>query len=69
MGENAYTFFNVITDYASNENHLQARYINDLQSKCGKWLNIIGTRVADPKFSWEEEVKEYAYMMEYNNSK
>lgn len=62
-GENAYTFFNVITDYASNANHLQARYTNDLQTKCGSWLNQIGTKATDKKFSWDEEVKDYAYLI------
>ena len=63
FGENAYSFFNVITDYASNEVHTQVRTKHEMQIKCGTWLNMIGGRVADPKFTWEDEVKDYKYLM------
>lgn len=62
MGETAYCFFNVITDYASNTKHLQARSTHELQAKCGTWLNLIGEQVSNPKFTWEEEIKEYDYL-------
>jgi len=38
MGETAYAFFNVITDYVSNNDKLQAGAINGLQANCGNWL-------------------------------
>ena len=63
FGENAYSFFNVITDYASNAEHIQARTKHEMQVKCGTWLNMIGGLVADIKFTWEEEVKAYEYLM------
>ena len=63
LGENAYSFFNVITDYASNAEHIQARTKHEMQVKCGTWLNMIGGLVADIKFTWEEEVKAYEYLM------
>jgi hypothetical protein len=63
MGENAYSFFNVITDYSSNETHLQARTTHEMQSKCGKWLNLIGTQVNNSEFSWQKEVKDYSYLV------
>ena len=66
MGETAYAFFNVITDYASNNEKLQANAINGLQSSCGNWLNLIESKVSEPKFSWEIEVKDYQYL---NDSK
>lgn len=64
MGESAYAFFNVITDYASNVEHLQARSTNEMQAKCGTWLNLIGEQVSNPKFSWEEEVEDYSYLID-----
>ncbi len=63
FGENAYSFFNVITDYASNETHTQARTKHELQVKCGTWLNMVGGHVADTRFTWKEEVKDYEYLM------
>ncbi len=57
LGETAYAFFNVLTDYASNNDKLQAGAINGLQAKFGQWLNIIGAEYAKPKFSWQEEIK------------
>ena len=65
LGETAYAFFNVITDYASNNNTLQAGAINGLQAKCGQWLNIIGTEYAKPEFNWEEEIEQYHFLMNY----
>ncbi|MEI6554237.1 MAG: DUF932 domain-containing protein [Paludibacter sp.] len=62
MGESAYAFFNVITDYASNVEHLQVRSTNEMQVRCGTWLNLIGEQVSNPKFSWEEEVEDYNYL-------
>jgi hypothetical protein len=63
MGENAYAFFNVITDYASNVKHLQARNTNDLQARCGEWLNLLPTETKKPNFSWEDEIIEYKFML------
>jgi len=62
MGETAYAFFNVITDYASNNDKLQANAINGLQASCGNWLSIIQSKVSETMFSWEKEVKEYQYL-------
>ena len=67
MGENAYAFFNVITDYASNVKHLQARNTNDLQARCGEWLNLLPIETKKPNFSWEDEIDNYHFLLEYNN--
>lgn len=64
MGETAYAFFNVITDYASNTDTLQAGVINGLQAKCGEWLNLISTEYVKPKFSWEEEIKGFDKLLD-----
>ncbi|MEI7676457.1 MAG: DUF932 domain-containing protein [Bacteroidales bacterium] len=63
MGETAYAFFNVITDYASNNDKLHANAINGLQASCGNWLNLIDSKVSEPKFSWEKEVVDYNYLL------
>ena len=65
MGETAYAFFNVITDYASNNDKLQANAINGLQSSCGNWLNLIESKVSEPKFSWEKEIVDYNYLIDF----
>lgn len=66
MGETAYAFFNVITDYASNNKKLQTSAINGLQTKCGLWVNQIGELVSKPDFQWDVEVKDFAYLMKVN---
>lgn len=63
MGENAYAFYNVITDYASNTKHLQARTTNSMQIQCGKWLNLIEEQIAKPEFTWEAEIKDYNFLL------
>lgn len=63
LGETAYAFFNVITDYASNNDKLQASAINGLQAKCGQWLSLIPTEFIKPTFSWENEVYNYQYLL------
>ncbi len=63
MGETAYAFFNVITDYASNNKKLQAGSINGLQTKCGMWVNSVGELVSKAGFNWEVEIKDYLYLM------
>ena len=68
MGETAYAFFNVITDYASNNDKLQANAINGLQSSCGNWLNLIESKVSKPDFSWEKEIVDYNYLISVKNS-
>ena len=68
MGETAYAFFNVITDYASNTKHLQARNTHELQVKCGTWLNLIGELVSNPMFTWEEYVGDYKLLIEKTNA-
>ncbi len=65
MGETAYAFFNVVTDYASNNDKLQANAINGLQSSCGNWLNLIESKVSEPKFSWEKEIVDYNYLIDF----
>lgn len=62
MGETAYAFFNVVTDYASNYNKLQASAINGLQTSCGAWLNMIVKRSSESDFSWDMEIKGYEYL-------
>ena len=66
MGETAYAFYNVITDYASNSNKLQASAINGLQAKCGMWINEIGELITKPNFKWEDEIKDFTYLMQEN---
>ncbi len=66
MAENAYAFFNVITDYASNIKHLQARNTNELQARCGEWLNLLPTKIKKPAFSWEEEVSDHIDLIQYS---
>ena len=66
MGENAYAFFNVITDYASNIKHFQARSTNEMQVRCGTWLNLLPTEIIKPNFSWENEVSEQKDLIQYS---
>ena len=66
MGETAYAFYNVITDYASNSNKLQASAINGLQAKCGMWINEIGELITKHNFKWEDEIKDFTYLMQEN---
>lgn len=66
MGETAYTFFNVITDYASNNDKLPANAINGLQANCGNWLNLIQTEIIKPTFSWENEVTKHKDLIQYS---
>lgn len=63
LGETAYSLLNVITDYVSNSNEVQAGAINGLQTKCGMWINEIGHLVTSPNFSWDEEIKDYTYLL------
>ncbi|MEI8273168.1 MAG: DUF932 domain-containing protein [Paludibacter sp.] len=65
MGETAYAFFNVITDYASNNDKLQANAINGLQASCGSWLNLIPIEIIKPTFSWENEVIKHKDLIQY----
>jgi len=65
MGENAYAFFNVITDYASNVEHAQSRATHDSQAKCGTWLNLLPTEIIKPNFSWENELIDYNYLNDW----
>jgi len=65
MGENAYSFFNVITDYASNTKHLQARNTHELQARCGTWLNLLPSEIIKPNFSWDNEVSEQKELINY----
>lgn len=64
MGETAYSFYNVITHYASNNDQLQASAKNGLQTKCGMWINQIGELVTKQGFSWEEEIKDFEYLLQ-----
>ena len=63
MGETAYAFYNVITDFASNNEKLQASAKNGLQTKCGMWINQVGDLVAKQGFKWEEEIKDFEYLL------
>ncbi len=64
MGETAYAFFNVITDYASNTDTIQAGAINGLQAKCGEWLNMIAVENSKPNFSWKEQINGYNELLD-----
>jgi len=59
LGETAYAFFNVITDYASNYPHKQARTTHDLQNRCGRWLSEFCRRNSNDEIDWEEELVSY----------
>ena len=63
FGETAYAFFNVLTDYVSNNPELPAGSINGLQTKCGIWINQIGELVLKPGFDWDEEIKDFTYLL------
>ncbi len=63
FGETAYAFFNVITDYVSNNDQLPAGSINGLQTRCGMWINQIGDLELKPGFNWDEEIKDYTYLL------
>jgi hypothetical protein len=64
MGETAYAFYNVITHYASNNEKIQASAKNGLQTKCGMWINQVGELVTKHGFSWEEEIKDFEYLLQ-----
>jgi hypothetical protein len=64
MGETAYAFYNVITDYASNNQILQASARNGLQNICGMWINQVGQLINEPGFNWEQEIKDYEYLLQ-----
>lgn len=64
MGETAYAFYNVITHFASNNENLQASAKNGLQTKCGMWINQVGELVEKPGFKWEEEIKDFEYLLQ-----
>lgn len=66
MGETAYAFYNVITDFASNNENLQASAKNGLQTKCGMWINQVGELVSKPGFTWAEEIKGFEYLLRNN---
>lgn len=63
FGETAYAFFNVITDYASNNSQVNANSINGLQTKCGSWINQIDDLILKHGFNWDDEIKEYNYLL------
>ncbi len=65
MGETAYAFFNVITDYASNNDKPQANAINVLLANCGNWLNLIQTEIIKPTFSWNNEFENHSDLIQY----
>lgn len=69
LGETAYAFFNVVTDYASNNKQLQAGTINGLQSNCGEWLNLIVEKTKTPEFNWENEIEQFTYINDYLKSR
>jgi hypothetical protein len=64
MGETAYAFYNVITHFASNNENLQASAKNGLQTKCGMWINQVGELVEKQGFKWEEEIKDFEYLLQ-----
>jgi hypothetical protein len=65
MGETAYAFYNVISDYASNNGILQAGARNGLQQICGMWINHVGQLVAKSEFNWNHEIKNYEYLLQH----
>ena len=64
--QNTYTLFNVLTDYSSNYEKVLPSSRNGMQSKCGIWVNNIGELVSRNGFSWDEEIKDYKYLLDYN---
>ncbi len=63
MGETAYAFYNVVTDFASNSDEIKESAVNGLQTKCGLWINSLGKLVQSPEFSWEKELEDYQYLL------
>ena len=66
MGETAYAFFNVITDYASNSEQLPANTIHGNQRKCGNWLKEFVARVNNDDINWNDEVIGFENWLETN---
>jgi hypothetical protein len=64
FGETGYSFFNVITDFASRTENANA--INGLQTKCGTWLRELGEQVKSPGFNWGKELEDYLYLLDVN---
>lgn len=62
LGETAYAFYNVITDYASNNEILLPSARNGLQSICGVWINKVSQIADKPGFDWNNEIKDYEYL-------
>lgn len=63
FGETAYAFFNVITDYASNYPHLQARSTHTMQNRCGNWLSEFCQRQYGRSIDWKEELRGYEQLI------
>ncbi len=61
FGETAYAFFNVITDYASNFPHLQARSMHSMQGRCGNWLTEFCDKHYKKTIDWEIELPDYKF--------
>jgi hypothetical protein len=61
--ETAYTFYNVITHYATNNKELHVNVINGLQKKCGIWLNSVHSLPGTPNINWDDEIKGYKYLL------
>jgi hypothetical protein len=63
QGETAYALFNTITDYVSNSDDFQKSAINGMQKMCGTFISGIGEKVKQEVFSWDEEIKDYMFML------
>jgi hypothetical protein len=56
LGETAYAFFNVITGFASNVDHIQARTTHSMQGRCGGWLSEFCKEYSGKKIDWDKEL-------------
>ncbi|HMQ69969.1 MAG TPA: DUF932 domain-containing protein [Ignavibacteria bacterium] len=64
MSDNAYSAFNVATDFINNRDFIKSYRYNDYQIKAGKWLKEFASR--KNKETLEEYLKDYAYLMNNN---
>lgn len=64
LGNNAYSVFNVATEFANNRDFVKGYRYNEFQSKAGEWLKAVANR--KDKDTLEEYLKEYKYLMNNN---
>jgi hypothetical protein len=67
LGNNFYSLFNVITDFATtngfDDQHSIATTINSRQTKAGKWLNEISNLLRNVNIDYSEYLKNYLELL------